>query len=147
MPRKSRSLDLTKNVEYVREKDLEDKMSMLKETEVVEKKRGRKKVVEEPVKSVEEPVFDAKGYIDDMFKGYLEGLKKPVEVIEPSVPPESKKKKEKKKVEKVEKPKAEKPKAEKKPQKNIVEVNNEDMLRAEYEREIRKRMMNNLFDY
>lgn len=151
MPRGRKILE--NNEMYVKEKEIEDKLDMIKEEGKKPVQKGRKRlettieekaVVEKPIEVVEKPVevvekpaeffdrFEVDKKIENMFREYIEKMPKPV-VQQPNIVVE--KKKTKKSTPKV-------------LNKNVViEQSNEDMLRAEYEREIRRKMMNSLFDY
>ena len=175
MVKKTRTLDLGDSKRVV-EKEMEEKLSVLKGdvAEAEKPKKGRKRletvampvedVVEEVVEEVpkkeskeepkkeEKPVVleeTTKAYFEEMMTNYLKNYKPPV-VEPPNVVMEKKTRTKKTAVvdrtENTKVPKVTK-KAPKVAKKTVMEEANEDMLRAEYEKELRRRMMNTLFDY
>jgi len=114
--------------------------------------QGTKKESKEEPKKEEKPVVleeTTKAYFEEMMTNYLKNYKPPV-VEPPNVVMEKKTRTKKTAVvdrtENTKVPKVTK-KAPKVAKKTVMEEANEDMLRAEYEKELRRRMMNTLFDY
>lgn len=151
MPRVKKTLDLTN--------EIEDKLEILKKTGKGKKKEEVvEEEVEEEVKEVVKPtgrvrptedlkevvkpdkVFDKEEMnrtMEEMFKKHMESMPKPV-IQEANIVVNKKTRKEP--VAKAVQKKVVKPKS-------VMEVDNEEMIRAEYLKEIRQRMMRNLFDY
>ena len=108
-------------------------------------------VVEDVPKPMEKPIMleeTTKAYFEEMMTNYLKNYKPPI--IEP--PNVVEKKTRVKKTAVVEVPNTSTiAKTTNRPRggraKTVIEEANNDMLRAEYEKELRRRMMNTLFDY